>query len=88
MNPFDPITTRDGQIIGRAQGNHVSAEFNVLYRWHATTAEEDIKWTEDLFGDIFGGKTLETLTLDAFKTAARTAFRGVEPDPKKRNFGG
>ena len=37
MNPFDPIKKPITNIeVGRGQGNHVSVEFNVLYRWHAT----------------------------------------------------
>ena len=88
MNPFDPITTPLGEEVGRGQGNHVSVEFNVLYRWHATTAEEDIKWTEDEFNMIFGGKPLDQVSLDDFKKAAIRVFMQQEPDPKKRTFGG
>ena len=88
MNPFDPITTPLGQEINRGQGNHVSVEFNVLYRWHATTAQKDITWTEQEFNTIFQGKALDQVTLDDFKNAARVIFAQQEPDPKKRTFGG
>ena len=88
MNPFDPIKTPQGEVVGRGQGNHVSVEFNVLYRWHATTSQEDIKWTEDVFNQIFKGKAFETLDLSDFRTAAMEVFSTNEPDPKKREFAG
>ncbi|KAH8111877.1 heme peroxidase [Phellopilus nigrolimitatus] len=88
MNPFDPIKTQSGEVITRGEGNHVSVEFNVLYRWHATTAQEDIKWTEDEFNTIFNGKALDQVDLSDFRTAAVNLFSTVEPDPKKRTFGG
>ena len=89
MNPFDPIHKEDGDLVPRGTGNHVSVEFNVLYRWHATTAQEDIKWTEDEFGKIFRGKALDTLDLNDFKEAARELFVSThEPEPRKRTFSG
>ncbi|KAK0439191.1 heme peroxidase [Armillaria borealis] len=90
MNPFDPITTKKGEKVSRGQGNQVSVEFNLLYRWHATTAKEDIKWTEDEFASLFGavGKSADQVTLDDFKVAAITAFRKVDPEPRNRVFGG
>ena len=89
MNPFDPIVTRsDGETIGRGQGNACSVEFNVLYRWHATTAKEDIEWTEQEFEKVFEGKPLDRVTLTDFKEAAVRAFSSQELDPKKRTFAG
>lgn len=40
----------------QGEGNVVSIEFNILYRWHATASEQDTKWTEDLFKRLFPGK--------------------------------
>ncbi|KAL5536114.1 hypothetical protein ACEPAF_4219 [Sanghuangporus sanghuang] len=88
MNPFDPIVTQEGETISRGQGNQCSVEFNVLYRWHATTAREDIKWTENEFQTLFNGKALTEVTLEDFKEAAVRAFSSQEPDPKKRTFAG
>lgn len=44
------------ELVTRGEGNAVSVEFNMLYRWHATLSEEDAKWTEDHFRRIFDGK--------------------------------
>lgn len=88
MNPFDLIRRKSGEQVSRGTGNHVSVEFNVLYRWHATTAEKDIKWTENMFSRVFNGKALDTLGLDDFKEAAKDIFTKGEPDPRKRTFSG
>ena len=29
---LQPIKTEDGEFLGRGEGNHVSVEFNLLYR--------------------------------------------------------
>ncbi|KAI0658449.1 heme peroxidase [Cubamyces menziesii] len=90
MNPFDPITTSDGQPVGRGDGNHCSVEFNILYRWHATTAEDDIKWTEQIFEQAFKdtGKPLDQLELKDFVPAVTRTWAKVDPDPRKRTFFG
>ncbi|KAI0347729.1 heme peroxidase [Trametopsis cervina] len=90
MNPFDPIKTEDGEFLGRAEGNHVSVEFNLMYRWHAVTAQKDIKWTEDLFSEVFGtSKPFEELTLTDFGAAVGRAWGTlVDPNPRTRTFSG
>ncbi|KAI0094227.1 heme peroxidase [Irpex rosettiformis] len=90
MNPFDPIKTSGGDFLGRGEGNHVSVEFNLLYRWHAVTAQKDIKWTEDLFGGVFGtSKPFDELTMADFGPGVINAWkRYVDPNPKTRKFGG
>ena len=91
MNPFDPIKKPvTGIEVGRGQGNHVSVEFNVLYRWHATTAQEDIAWTEDEFRNVFAasGKPLDQVTVDDFYAAAGRIFSGQQPEARQRVFGG
>ncbi|KAI0640160.1 heme peroxidase [Trametes polyzona] len=90
MNPFDPITTPDGQEVTRGDGNHCSVEFNILYRWHATTAQEDIKWTESIFSEAFKdtGKSFDQLELKDFVPAVVKTWKNVETDPRKRTFAG
>ncbi|EPS97159.1 hypothetical protein FOMPIDRAFT_95975 [Fomitopsis schrenkii] len=89
MNPFDIIkkSSAPGDLVTRGLGNHVSVEFNVLYRWHATTAQQDITWTENMMGQVFKGKALDKLDLADFKDAVKDVFGTAEPDPRKRTFG-
>ena len=46
-------------------------QFNCLYRWHATTSEEDEKWVNETFAKYFDGKAPEHVTKDDFKAAGR-----------------
>lgn len=38
-------------------GNQVSAEFNLVYRWHAAVSDRDDAWTEELTKQMFKGKS-------------------------------
>lgn len=88
MNPFDIIKRSDspGDLVSRGIGNQVSVEFNVLYRWHATTAQDDITWTENMMNKIFGGKALDKLELTDFQAVVKEVSSAPEPDPRKRTF--
>ncbi|KAJ7160328.1 heme peroxidase [Mycena filopes] len=88
MNAFDPIKTKNGQEVGRGEGNHCSVEFNVLYRWHPTLSAPDVKWTEDVFNRVFNNKPFDQLTIHDFIGGVGKTFAQIEPDPKKRTFGG
>jgi hypothetical protein len=35
-------------------GNQVSAEFNLVYRWHSTVSDRDEKWTNEIMEEVFG----------------------------------
>ncbi|KAF8595652.1 heme peroxidase, partial [Ceratobasidium sp. AG-I] len=99
MQPFDPITTDNGFPVSRGQGNQVSVEFNLLYRWHAVSSEKDQEWTEGLFNELFVGKPFDEIEIEDFKSAIRELHSGklpakadpklvIERDPRKREFGG
>ena len=49
----------------RGEGNVVSMEFNLMYRWHATLSEQDTEWTENHFKELF-----ETEDLSSVRSAA------------------
>ncbi|PPQ85481.1 hypothetical protein CVT25_006638 [Psilocybe cyanescens] len=86
MNAFDIIDGKDLKV-SRGEGNHVSVEFNILYRWHATVSERDEKWTEDVFRQVFGNKPFDQLTLADLSQVAQ-AFAAVDPNPASRTFAG
>lgn len=48
---FDPRMyiekTAQGEAVPRGMGNQVSAEFNLLYRFHPAVSKKDGEWTED-----------------------------------------
>ncbi|KAF2154127.1 heme peroxidase [Myriangium duriaei CBS 260.36] len=50
LNPR--IDIPDGPAMG--VGNQVSAEFNLVYRWHSTVSVRDEQWSLDEFAKIFG----------------------------------
>ncbi len=37
----------------RGEGNVVSVEFNLLYRWHATLSRNDTEWVQNAFRQLF-----------------------------------
>ncbi|KAG0693724.1 heme peroxidase [Suillus ampliporus] len=69
LEPFDEMRNDDHQTFERGRGNASSAEFNCLYRWHATTSVEDEKWITLQFQQIFPTKKPEEITLRDFHQA-------------------
>ncbi|CAE7063912.1 unnamed protein product [Rhizoctonia solani] len=95
MQPFDPFKDPNNRPVERGQGNHVSVEFNVLYRWHSVPSDEDEEWSVGVFKKLFGDRSFGSLTLADFYEALGRLRKGgvhpdliVEPEPQKRNFGG
>jgi len=43
----------DHEFTPTGQGNVVSIEFNLLYRWHAATSESDTAWINMAFQRAF-----------------------------------
>lgn len=44
------------EFVPVGQGNVVSTEFNLLYRWHSTLSAQDTEWTTKTFESLFEGK--------------------------------
>lgn len=67
-------------------GNQVSAEFNLVYRWHSTVSDRDEKWTKELFEGVFGENVdPKSITREQFLEGLHKAY-DKEDDPSKRSF--
>jgi cytochrome P450 len=72
-----------------ATGNQVSAEFNLVYRWHSTLSDRDEKWTEDLWADLFGkDRDYKSVSKYEFLGKLDQVYKRTEKDPSKRKFAG
>ncbi len=81
---FSQPITRDNQTtVTRGQGNAVSVEYNLFYRWHAVIAKEDISWTEYMFSRHIEANLDTTITAQDI----HVAFRNVFVPPAERSFG-
>ena len=74
--------------VERGVGNMVSAEFNLLYRFHSATSERDDKWTGDFFKSIFGDKDPQEIGLREFYQGVGKYEAGIPEEPSERCFGG
>lgn len=74
---LDPrINIPNGPPVGT--GNQVSAEFNLVYRWHAATSHKDDVWTQELFSEMFPGKTVDQVTQREFLMKLGQLQSGME----------
>lgn len=78
----------DGYEVKRGVGNQVSAEFNLLYRFHSAISQKDDKWTADFFKGMFDNKKPEEITIPDFIQGVRNWEKTIPKDPSKRVFGG
>ncbi|KAK5116380.1 hypothetical protein LTR62_007927 [Meristemomyces frigidus] len=74
-----------------ATGNQVSAEFNLVYRWHSAVSTKDDKWTQQLFREIMPDMTAaeaaEPQNLIPFlKVLAGKEAEFTAQDPPDRQF--
>ncbi|PSK53780.1 Peroxinectin A [Elsinoe australis] len=85
---LDPrMDTGDG--LAKGVGNQVSAEFNLVYRWHAIVSDRDDKWTQAESSKLFDGQSLEEISLeDLMKGLKRQEGEAQRLDPEHRTFGG
>ncbi len=66
LNPLDDMRDPSGKRVERATGNHVSAEFSVLYRWHAAISRRDEAWLNGMFSELWPGRDPATLAPKEF----------------------
>ena len=84
LNPRAVI--KDGPALG--VGNQVSAEFNLVYRWHSATSERDEKWTEGLWHEMFPGRDPKTVGEHEFVRKLGELEKELDDDPVLRPFHG
>ncbi|KAF1939138.1 hypothetical protein EJ02DRAFT_352903 [Clathrospora elynae] len=84
---LDPRKEVDGLPIG--VGNQVSAEFNLVYRWHSTVSDRDEKWTQEMWNGLFGeGRDPKSVGKYEFLGRLNEVYKKTDPDPLKRKFAG
>ncbi|KAI9725442.1 MAG: hypothetical protein M1828_003113 [Chrysothrix sp. TS-e1954] len=84
---LDPrVDIANGPPVG--QGNHVSCEFNLVYRWHSTLSDKDTKWTEDRFAAMFPNRTPADIPRQELLRTLGQVEEGLDQDPAKRPFAG
>ncbi|KAL1717727.1 heme peroxidase [Schizophyllum commune] len=86
LDPLMTMRRESHEFSPQGEGNVVSIEFNLLYRWHAALSAQDTKWTEGLFKSVFG----EDVDFDKVKPAdfKRVVGRmfGQPQDPRTASF--
>ncbi|KAF2497886.1 hypothetical protein BU16DRAFT_548887 [Lophium mytilinum] len=84
LNPRAII--KDGPPLG--VGNQVSAEFNLVYRWHSAVSDKDEKWTQDLWDKMFPGRDAKSVGQDEFLNKLKDMYHTTPKEPELRPFGG
>jgi linoleate 8R-lipoxygenase/9,12-octadecadienoate 8-hydroperoxide 8R-isomerase len=70
----------------QATGNQVSAEFNLVYRWHSCISARDQKWSEDLYRELFAGQDPDKISLQQFTMGLGKWEATLPEDPVERPF--
>lgn len=86
---LDPRVQEGQSIFGnaaQATGNQVSAEFNLIYRWHSAISQKDAKWTEAAYAQLFKGKDPKNASLQEILTLLTNMENTLDSDPSKRPF--
>ncbi|KAI1650500.1 heme peroxidase [Daldinia loculata] len=81
----------DGEGTPRGVGNQVSAEFNLLYRFHSCISKKDERWINDFFLKLFPGREpseLENVSWTELGQALLTFENNTPKDPSLRTFDG
>ncbi|KAI0246364.1 heme peroxidase [Lactifluus subvellereus] len=87
LDPLMDMRDLSHEVSPRGEGNAVSIEFNLLYRWHAAVSDHDRQWTERLFDNLLPGVDMKTISLEDFKLKAMRSLN-PGPDVQRWEFGG
>lgn len=89
LDPLMDFREMNHDISARGEGNVVSVEFNLLYRWHSTLSEENTEWLEREFGRLFPPKDAGDNDILIFKDNVRKMGMGYsKTEPTEWTFGG
>lgn len=84
---IEVAATDNTPAVERGVGNMVSAEFNLLYRFHPAISDRDDKWTSEFFRGIYGDKEPETIGIEEFYEGVAKYEAGIPKEPSERTFG-
>ncbi|KAL4780368.1 heme peroxidase [Aspergillus varians] len=89
IDPRKTLSAFDSEGVPRGVGNQVSAEFNMIYRWHAAISDHDEKWVNELSNRVFGGKVdTSTLSVEQYLGGLRQYIEESAPgEPSSWTFG-
>ncbi|KAF8272643.1 heme peroxidase, partial [Lactarius quietus] len=87
LDPLMNMREMNHEVSPRGEGNVVSIEFNLLYRWHSPVSEPDVETMEKLFAEKMKGVDMKTVSVNEFSKIARQAMNPGS-DIKKWTFGG
>ncbi|KAG8160824.1 hypothetical protein KVR01_009088 [Diaporthe batatas] len=84
------IIMRDYEMFGtpvpEGVGNHVSAEFNLVYRWHSTISPRDEQWCIKELSRLLKSQDPENVSLEDFAQATKEWKAGLPQQPEDRAF--
>lgn len=87
---LDPRTKEGKDLFSKpvpeGVGNHVSAEFNLIYRWHSTISLKDEQWTIAEMKRLLKGKEPETATVNDILRALGEWQADLPGEPEARTF--
>ncbi|KAF2236511.1 heme peroxidase [Viridothelium virens] len=84
---IDPRTDIDN--LPKGHGNQVSAEFNLVYRWHSAVSKRDVEFTEEYFQKLFPGKAVEQIEeRELLQRLSILENKLLAQDPEERDFHG
>ena len=73
--------------VPKGSGNQVSAEFNLVYRWHSAVSDRDEAWTKEVWEGLFGEDCdPNKVSKEKFLGRLGQAYQRIDPDPSKRPF--
>ena len=77
---------KDGPPMGT--GNQVSAEFNLVYRWHSTISDRDEEWLNNMWKGLFPDLKPSDITEEEFFRVMGKMETTLSDDPQNRQFAG